>query len=109
VWICLLELGPVSVKEDEEAEAEGEDEEGVPGQEQEECLQHPQEHRHVDVALRQLRVHAHLCKINQINNNHNKSNRDLPSYQVSGNRGLLTGLWICIDLMRNRILIRHFF
>ncbi len=64
--ICLLlELGPVSVKENEEAEAEGEDEEGVPGQEQEEGLQHTQEHRHVDVAFRQLRVHAHLSKINQ--------------------------------------------
>ncbi len=50
------------MEEDEEAEAEGEDEEGVPGQEQEEGLQHTQEHRHVDVALRQLRVHAHLAK-----------------------------------------------
>ncbi len=50
------------MEKDEEAEAEGEDEEGVPGQEQEEGLQHPQEHRHVDVALRQLRVHAHLAK-----------------------------------------------
>jgi hypothetical protein len=68
----LLELGPVSVEEDEEAEAEGEDEEGVPGQEQEEGLQHPQEHRHVDVALRQLRVHAHLCKINQGLHDNNK-------------------------------------
>ncbi len=57
------------MEEDEEAEAEGEDEERVPGQEQEEGLQHTQEHRHVDVALRQLRVHAHLCKINQIDTN----------------------------------------
>jgi hypothetical protein len=48
------------MEHNEEAEAEGDDEEAVPGEEEEEGLQHTQEHRHVDVALSQLWVHSHL-------------------------------------------------
>ncbi len=48
------------MEQDEETEAEGDDEEGVPGEEEEEGLEDPQEHRHVDVALAQLGVHPYL-------------------------------------------------
>ena len=56
----MVNLGPVCVEEDEKPQAKGEDEEAVPGQEEEEGLEHPQEHSHVDVALGQLGVHSHL-------------------------------------------------
>jgi hypothetical protein len=48
-------VGNVLVKHDVEAESEGEDEEGVPGEEEDEAPHHLVEHRHVDVVAKTFR------------------------------------------------------
>ncbi len=48
-WDCLHMAGGVLVEHDVEAEPEGDDEEGVPGEEEDEASHHLVEHRHVDV------------------------------------------------------------
>jgi hypothetical protein len=49
-------VGNVLVKHDVEAEPKGEDEEGVPGEEEDEATHHLVEHRHVDVVAKTYRT-----------------------------------------------------
>ncbi len=49
-------VGNVLVKHDVEAEPEGEDEERVPGEEEDEAAHHLVEHRHVDVVAKTFRT-----------------------------------------------------
>ena len=44
------------VEHDEEAESKGNDEKAIPSEEEEECLEDPEEHGDVDVVLLQLRM-----------------------------------------------------
>jgi hypothetical protein len=48
-YLDLNMVGYVLVEHDVEAQAKGQDEEGVPGQEEDEAPHHLVEHRHVDV------------------------------------------------------------